>query len=147
MFCLPLATPVFTDRKSRSFMSFAKRPRNLPTLVLESRCSECSGDVSDRSRARIYGEMSRACLFCGVQGTGTLTHEHVVQRWLIAHLALPPDDLMAHAVADSRTGELTHQLRVHSTHNFVEGRVCEDCNCGWMSTLESEAKPIFGSAD
>lgn len=72
--------------------------------------------------------MSRACLFCGVSGTGNLTDEHVVPRWLIAHLDLPPDDLMVHAVADSKTGELTQRLRVHSTHNFVEGRVCEDCN-------------------
>ena len=72
-----------------------------------------------------------------------MTDEHIVPRWLIAHLDLPPNDLIAHAVANSKTGELTQKLRVHSTHNFVEGRVCEDCNGGWMNKLESEAKPIL----
>jgi hypothetical protein len=86
--------------------------------------------------------MPSACLFCGTSGPGALTKEHVVPRWLIEYLQLPPDDLMFQGVADSETGEIKKQ-RIHSSHNFVEGRICGDCNNGWMSRLESGAKPIL----
>ena len=74
--------------------------------------------------------MPSACLFCGTSGPGALTKEHVVPRWLIEYLQLPPDDLMFQGVADSLTGEIKKQ-RIHSSHNFVEGRICGDCNNGW----------------
>ncbi|MGE4055464.1 MAG: hypothetical protein AB7F99_11760 [Vicinamibacterales bacterium] len=87
--------------------------------------------------------MAKACLFCGVEGPGILSDEHVIPQWLLDHVELPADDLMFHGVASSATGELTRQPRIHSSFNFVEGRVCEQCNTGWMSKLESMAKPIL----
>jgi hypothetical protein len=35
------------------------------------------------------------------------------------------------------------ESRQHAAGNFVEGRVCEDCNNRWMSALETEAMPIL----
>jgi len=46
------------------------------------------------------------------------------------------------AVAQSADDVVTDS-RTHAAGNFVEGRVCEDCNNGWMSALETEAMPIL----
>jgi len=34
-------------------------------------------------------------------------------------------------------------IRVHSGESLVFGGVCKDCNNGWMSTLETDCKPII----
>jgi hypothetical protein len=87
--------------------------------------------------------MGSECLFCGTAGAGVLSKEHVIPKWLLLHLNLPPNDQMFYGVADSTSGELTRQ-RVHSSFTFVEGRVCEkNCNNGWMRRLENAAKPIL----
>jgi hypothetical protein len=85
--------------------------------------------------------MSRECLFCGA--VGTFTDEHVIPQWLLEYLALPEDDMLFQGVASTETGTLVEPPRIHSTFNFVEGRVCGDCNSGWMSSLEGTAKPIL----
>lgn len=46
------------------------------------------------------------------------------------------------AVAQSADNVVTNS-RIHTAERFVEGRVCEDCNNGWMSALETEAMPIL----
>ena len=89
------------------------------------------------------GMTRRTCLFCGAPGTADLSDEHIVPRWLLDHLNLPDDDQLLQAVADSTTGQLSAAPRVHSTFRFVEGRVCVNCNTGWMSRLESAAKPLL----
>jgi len=50
---------------------------------------------------------------------------------------------MFQGVASSATGELTEPPRIHSTHSFVQGHVCTTCNVGWLSRLESRAKPLI----
>ncbi len=87
--------------------------------------------------------MTRACLFCGVSGCRALSDEHVIPQWLLRHLDLPDDDLLFQGVAESKTGQLSMAPRVHSTFRFVEGRVCQTCNSGWMSRLESAAQPVL----
>lgn len=34
-------------------------------------------------------------------------------------------------------------VRRHRFQDFVEGRICQDCNNGWMSDLETEARPLL----
>jgi hypothetical protein len=85
----------------------------------------------------------KACLFCGAVEPRR-AFQRVVPQWLLEHLELPGDDQTFHAVADSRTGEVVAQ-RTHSSFTFVDGRVCEKCNNGWMSRLEADAKPILVS--
>lgn len=87
--------------------------------------------------------MSKACLFCGATGAGTLTNEHVNPAWLLEYLKLPDDDMLFQGVASSETGTLTQPPRVHSSFNFLQGHVCGDCNTGWMSRLESASKPLI----
>jgi hypothetical protein len=57
-------------------------------------------------------------------------------------LSLPADDALFQGVFGSTTGALEQPTRVHSTFSFVQGRICGDCNSGWMSRLETIAKPI-----
>jgi hypothetical protein len=87
--------------------------------------------------------MRPGCLFCGKSDV-KLSNEHVVPEWLLEYLELPEDDKLFQGVAYSNTGDLVHDPRVHSTFNFVQGRVCKvDCNGGWMSRLESQASPLL----
>lgn len=94
-------------------------------------------------RKRTITTMSNACLFCGADGEGILSNEHVNPRWLLKHLDLPTDDMLFQGVASSATQALAGPPRVHSSFNFVQGHVCEGCNTGWMSRLEAVAKPIL----
>src|SRR5260370_24266136 len=87
--------------------------------------------------------MANSCLFCGANGEGVLTKEHVIPQWLLKHLDLPADDQLFQGVASSVTETLVESPRIHSTFNFVQGHVCEECNTGWMSRLEGVAKPVL----
>jgi len=51
--------------------------------------------------------------------------------------------MLIQGVASSATNTLLEPPRVHSSFSFVQGRVCEECNTGWMSRLEAVAKPIL----
>ncbi len=59
------------------------------------------------------------------------------------YLGLPDGDQLFQGVASSETGQLVEPPRIHSTFSFVQGRVCGDCNSGWMSRLEGAAKPLL----
>ena len=87
--------------------------------------------------------MSNLCLFCGAKGAGVLTNEHVIPQWLLRHLGLPADDQLFQGVASTATQTLVKPARVHSSFNFVQGHVCQDCNNGWMSRLEVATQPIL----
>lgn len=85
----------------------------------------------------------KSCLFCGTVGSGSLTKEHVIPQWLLSHLGLPDDDQIFQGVANSGSGELVGPPRIHSSYAFVDGRVCDSCNSGWMSRLENAAIPVL----
>jgi hypothetical protein len=87
--------------------------------------------------------VAKACLFCGSDGASALSKEHVIPQWLLKHLKLPEDDKLFQGVASSANDTLVESPRIHSSFNFVQGHVCEECNNGWMSRLEATAKPIL----
>lgn len=87
--------------------------------------------------------MAKACLFCGADGASALSKEHVIPQWLLKHLKLPEDDKLFQGEASSANDTLVESPRIHSSFNFVQGHVCEECNNGWMSRLEATAKPIL----
>lgn len=89
--------------------------------------------------------MSAKCLFCGGREATPLTNEHVNPQWLLEHLGLPSDDKMLQGVVSTETGMLVGRPRVHSSHSFVQGRVCAGCNGGWMSRLENAVRPLLVS--
>ena len=72
---------------------------------------------------------------------GVRAREHAVPQWLMEHLGMREDPLYL-AVAQS-ADDVVLKSRRHVAGSFVEGRVCEDCNNGWMSALETEAMPIL----
>lgn len=84
---------------------------------------------------------ARICVFCGQEiAPGERSREHVVPQWLLDHL-----DIRQAAITPAHTkpdGALVSQ-RSHTLENLQEGRVCETCNTGWMSTLETQAKPLL----
>ena len=87
--------------------------------------------------------MNTSCLFCARSGSGILSNEHVIPRWLLDHLDLPEGDQLFQGVSSSKTNELITSPRIHSSFNFVQGHVCQECNNGWMSRLEGLAKPLL----
>jgi len=86
---------------------------------------------------------ANSCLFCGLNGAGVLSKEHVIPQWLLRHLDLPVHDQLFQGVGHSESDRLLQTPRIHSTYNFVQGHVCKDCNTGWMSRLEAVAKPML----
>ena len=82
----------------------------------------------------------RCCLFC----TNPLTErarEHVIPQWLIDYLDVTEEDLFQ-GIAQNEHGVL-HKKPTQVTQSFVEGRVCRQCNSGWMSDLENQARPVL----
>lgn len=80
----------------------------------------------------------RTCIFCG--GSGTLTNEHVLPRWLFKEL-VPP-------TADDKTYSVWKDRRVQEMKGFdlrYRG-VCATCNHGWMHDLEAAFRSVMLSA-
>jgi hypothetical protein len=85
--------------------------------------------------------MPRACIFCDSPLTGVRAKEHVIPQWLMEYLGMTDDQLYL-AVAQS-ADDVVLEDRQQVAARFVEGRVCENCNNGWMSSLETEATGIL----
>jgi hypothetical protein len=83
----------------------------------------------------------KKCIFCGEPLRGKRTKEHVIPQWLLDHLGMRDHDLYL-AVARTDDDTVTKSRR-NVAANLVAGRVCSNCNNGWMSTLEDQARPIL----
>ena len=78
------------------------------------------------------------CVFCGQHAPRA--KEHVWPDWLLRHLGLEQSTMAnTHLAIDG--GSVSK--RVQSASSMVYGGVCVGCNNGWMSQLESSAKPII----
>ncbi|MFD7735969.1 hypothetical protein ACFV6F_36970 [Kitasatospora phosalacinea] len=80
--------------------------------------------------------MPRSCAFCGGR---PLSNEHILGQWL--RTAFPPEDLV---------NGIHYRANAATTHQHAQGllkatvkAVCEPCNNGWMSELESGVKPFL----
>lgn len=88
---------------------------------------------------------SRSCIFCGAL-TG-LSKEHFWPEWLAPHL--PPAVPNSHiSELHSAEGKQRRSLERRSerpggVHTKKIRAVCSTCNNGWMSALESKAKPVI----
>ena len=84
----------------------------------------------------------RCCLVCGTALTGNRAREHVFPRWLIDELHLRGIRITpVHQSADG----VPISMREHTLEELVEGRVCAECNNGWMNQLEQSARPVLES--
>lgn len=82
--------------------------------------------------------MPRKCVFCGAP---KVTREHVLPAWLSAVLPGQGRFYLAEAHA-AANGNVQSQWSADRLDKTVK-RVCRECNQGWMSTLEQEAKPVL----
>jgi hypothetical protein len=84
------------------------------------------------------------CIFCGSTPT---TKEHVFPRWLNRYLSSQHQQL-----EQARYGEGAFDITRQSVGlDFTVRKVCDSCNSGWMSSLESEMinilHPIISGLD
>jgi len=91
---------------------------------------------------------ARRCAFCGK--TGRASNEHVWPQWLRAHANEVSPSRYLHTAGFTRTAAdtlaetptvTTHQPG--SVFNIRARAVCRECNNGWMSALEQQAKPLL----
>jgi hypothetical protein len=69
------------------------------------------------------------------------SREHILPEWLAKEVFIPNVELkLFRRNDDNQEDEL---LREHGLNNFVVKNVCETCNNGWMSRLETRAKPFI----
>lgn len=103
------------------------------------------------AKSKAKAKDRKTCRFCG----GDLTEpsrEHVLPQWLQKHLnaARDPVPLVRHRPASKGEAvdlelfrEESTELRSHPASAYKAGRICADCNNGWMSALEDAVKPLF----
>lgn len=98
-------------------------------------CLRMSHAYATRDVCSRFTEMTRKCIFCG--GT-KLSNEHVVAQWI--------GELLDHRNVNSTHIPDTFSPQSRGTHRTASGgmqtgRVCASCNNGWMSAMESNARP------
>lgn len=76
----------------------------------------------------------RKCVFCG---NTNLSNEHIFAQWLLKELGIM-DNTVRMTHSSSFGMELSN--RQHPFSKLVNGLVCEKCNNGWMSELESSCQ-------
>jgi len=97
--------------------------------------------VSTVDACGILTQMARTCIFCDSPLAGNRAEEHAIPRWLMEFLGLTDGKLYL-AVAHSQDNAILKD-RTQVVGNFVEGRVCEGCNNGWMNDLEKQTKELL----
>lgn len=86
--------------------------------------------------------MAGNCVFCRRDLTGIAAEEHIFPQWLLKHLGIRRTDQIFQGVGPTATLDVAEmEGRVHGTWRFVEGRVCEFCNNGWLHHLERDTRP------
>lgn len=84
--------------------------------------------------------MKNKCVFCGLSLSGNKSKEHIFPRWIQERYGLSDEGLLQ--THFSENGKVISD-RHHSLNKHVSGRVCLNCNNGWMSELEVAAKSLI----
>jgi hypothetical protein len=82
----------------------------------------------------------RVCHFCRLPVCRKKSREHVFPRWLLR--LLHSSRIRVDATRFTPDGTPL-SVRSHGLDEFVLGGVCRACNHGWMSLLESNARPAL----
>jgi hypothetical protein len=77
-------------------------------------------------------------MFCGQLGGN---REHVVGKWILNALDLYSAKTKLGFARE--TGQLNEVYEPCQLGGFVTDSICQNCNNGWMSRLESEVKPLL----
>jgi hypothetical protein len=79
------------------------------------------------------------CLACGITGSPA-TREHVFSSWLLKEFGPNASMALYRHSGDGSERKVRAEIKLDS---FRLKRICEDCNNGWMSDLETSAKPLI----
>ena len=80
------------------------------------------------------------CLACGITASRE-SREHVFSRWLLERFgSLNLVMGLARHLSNGTNPSVRREYRLDS---FKLKKICESCNNGWMSKLESDAKPLI----
>ena len=102
----------------------------------------------------MYSNMSNTkatgkCIFCG---KGGLTKQHVWPDWLrnvVPRLNNTHEQSKIHVLTNlmNKSAHISPSLKNYQGHQGVRKirNVCKTCNGGWMSRLETKAKPLLSS--
>ncbi|MGY4327344.1 hypothetical protein ACVWWG_001761 [Bradyrhizobium sp. LB7.2] len=87
-------------------------------------------------RPMSIGETPKTCVFCG---GGPLSHEHIWAEWIQTYVSRAFSKRM-HTASFSGT---LHAERIWNGDMLTDTIpcVCERCNSGWMSMLQTRARP------
>lgn len=87
-----------------------------------------------------------SCLFCGDQldSKGGRAKEHAIPRWLLRHFDVEGQQINGSWMSATQEFK-AKDIRTQNLGSLVQGKVCADCNGGWMSRLEVEAGPLLMS--
>ena len=83
--------------------------------------------------------MLRSCLFCERSSHSKMTREHAWPNWLVRRRGP-----IINTLKDYRSGRKSEWKSVGKLATIAKG-ICEECNSGWMSQLESDAKKLLRS--
>lgn len=73
----------------------------------------------------------KTCVFCGEKAG---SKEHIIAQWMITRMGA---EKMSIVVAEmDGNGKITERPK-HTLNNYTTRAVCNNCNNGWMSTLET----------
>lgn len=92
------------------------------------------------ARAANEDDAQNGCYFCQKAFSSDRTREHAVPQWLLRYLNVASEPIRQTHVAVFGSEISSRQLRAK---NVVLGGVCESCNGGWLSQLESQAMPLI----
>jgi hypothetical protein len=83
----------------------------------------------------------KLCVFCDNQLTKeNRSKEHIIPQWLLDFLGIREETIQpTHFSSKGHTNSTRH----HTLDNLLAGQICEECNNGWMSSLEQDAIPIL----
>jgi hypothetical protein len=82
-----------------------------------------------------------SCICCGKPLGGNRSKEHVIPVWLQQALDERYEDL-TRCIAEGANEQVVEHRR-HVFDKFQQGHFCEDCNCGWMNSLEGHTAPVL----
>jgi hypothetical protein len=86
----------------------------------------------------------KVCIFCQTSLSQVeRAKEDVIPKWLLEHLGL---DKRRDLIASSHLSDMGIPLqdpRIQGSHTILQGAICRPCNNGWMSDLETQAKPLI----
>jgi hypothetical protein len=97
-------------------------------------------DRPTSSQTLAVATKARACLFCGSDLAAAPSREHIFPQWLLRHYEAASTLVEpTYMVIDERQ---TLSVRRSTFDGLLEGRICAECNSGWMSRLETDAQSV-----